>query len=271
MEKKVILITGSTDGIGKEIAYELAQKGHEIIVHGKREKFGQQLVEQLKQETGNQNIHYYNADLSDYNDMRQLSNRLKNNFSKLDVLLHNAGVFMTEKIVLPNGLEKTFMVNHMAVFYLTGLLMDLVKKSSQGRIIVTSSMAHSSSIDFNNLNGEKYWDPYQAYAVSKLANILFTYKLDRKLKTENSSITANCLHPGVISTKLLHAGWGIGGATLKEGAATSVYLATSDEVKNVSGKYFVNKKPQKSAAFSYDQKAQDKLWQISSEWSGLSY
>jgi NAD(P)-dependent dehydrogenase (short-subunit alcohol dehydrogenase family) len=234
-------------------------------MHGKREKEGRRLAEETARRTGNKNIHYYNADLSDFQEIRKLTENIKKDFPKLDVLLNNAGVFMTEKVILPNGLEMTFMVNHMAVFCITNQLIELVKKSENGRIVVTSSMAHSSSIDFNNLNGEKHWDPYNAYAVSKLANILFTYKLDRILKDENSHVTANCLHPGVISTKLLHAGWGIGGASLRQGAATSVFLAVSNEVDGVSGKYFVNKKAQKSAAFSYDHKAQDKLWQISEQ------
>ncbi len=265
MDKKTILVTGSTDGIGKEIAFELAMMGHKVILHGKRENYGKSLTEEIKKKTGNPDLHYINCDLSDFNEITKFTEAIKNSFDKLDVLLNNAGVFMNEKIILSNGLEMTFMVNHMAVFYLTNSLLRLVKQSGKGRIIVTSSMAHSSSIDFNNLNGEKYWDPYNAYAVSKLENILFTYKLDRLLRDENSSVTVNCLHPGVISTKLLHAGWGIGGASVRQGAATSVYLAVSPDVEVVSGKYFVDKKPKKSAAFSYDKKAQDKLWQISEE------
>jgi len=263
--KRTILVTGSTDGIGKEAALELASMGHRVIMHGKRQQAGQKLVEEFKAKTGNPDIYYYNADLTDLQQIKTLAESVKRDFSRLDVLLNNAGVFMNEKIILPNGFEMTHMVNHLAVFALTIQLLDLVKQSSSGRIIVTSSMAHSSSIDFSNLNGEKYWDSYNAYAVSKLENILFTYKLHRNLTAENSHVTANCLHPGVISTKLLHAGWGMGGSSLQQGAATSVYLASSEEINKISGKYFVNKHPQKSAAFSYDHKAQDKLWQISSE------
>ena len=261
--KKTILVTGSTDGIGKQIAFELASGGHQVIMHGKRETHGRKLAEEIIRKTGNKEVHYYNADLSDFNEIHNLVQNIKNDFQKLDVLLNNAGVFMNEKVMLPNGFEMTFMINHLAVFALSLDLLNLVKESPAGRIVVTSSMAQSSSIDFNNLNGEKYWDAYNAYAVSKLENILFTYKLHRRLKSENSVITVNCLHPGVISTKLLHAGWGIGGGSLQQGAATSVYLATSESVDGTSGKYFVNKKPQKSVAFSYDTKAQDKLWQIS--------
>ncbi len=262
--KKTILVTGSTDGIGKEAAFELASMGHRVIMHGKRPDAGQKLADLFKNKTGNPDIYYYNADLSNPVDIKTLANSIENDFPQLDVLLNNAGVFMNEKILLPNGLEMTHMVNHMAVFLLTLRLLDMVKQSPHGRIIITSSMAHSSSIDFGNLNGEKYWDAYNAYAVSKLENLLFGYKLHRNLQSEKSSVTVNCLHPGVISTKLLHAGWGMGGGSLQQGAATSVYLATSEDVSGVSGQYFVNKRPQKSAAFSYDQKAQDKLWQISS-------
>jgi NAD(P)-dependent dehydrogenase (short-subunit alcohol dehydrogenase family) len=263
MEQKIILVTGATDGIGKQVAYDLALMGHKVIVHGKRKNTGHKIVDFIKKETGNEQIFYYNADISNFKDIKQLAEEIKKDFPHLDVLLNNAGVFMNEKVILPNGLEKTFMVNHIAVFCLTNLLLEHIKKSKEGRIIVTSSMAQSSSIDFNNLNGEKYWDPYTAYAVSKLENVLFTYKLNRRLISERSKVSVNCLHPGVISTKLLHAGWGIGGASLKQGAETSVFLAVSEQVKNISGKYFVNKKAQKSVTFSYDTKAQDKLWQIS--------
>ena len=263
--KKTILITGSTDGIGREAALELASMGHRVIMHGKRQQAGQKLADEFKVKTGNPDIFYYNADLTDLESVKGFTRSIQSNFSQLDVLLNNAGVFMNEKVMLHNGFEMTHMVNHLAVFALTLQLLDLVKQSPSGRIIVTSSMAHSASIDFGNLNGEKHWDSYNAYAVSKLENILFTYKLHRNLSAENSHVTANCLHPGVISTKLLHAGWGMGGGSVQQGAATSVYLATSEEVEAVSGKYFVNKRPQRSAAFSYDHKAQDKLWQISSE------
>ena len=261
--KKTILITGSTDGIGKEIAYELAAMNHQVIMHGKREAAGMQLAEEISRKTGNKEVYYYNADLTDFDEIHNLAINIKKDFKKLDVLLNNAGVFMNGRVMLPNGFETTFMVNHLSVFALSLDLLDMVKESPNGRIIVTSSMAQSSGIDFNNLNGEKYWDSYNAYAVSKLENVLFTYKLHRQLSLEKSHVTVNCLHPGVISTKLLHAGWGMGGGSLQQGAATSAYLATSEDVEGVSGKYFVNKKPQKSTAFSYDIKVQNKLWQIS--------
>lgn len=258
---KTILITGSTDGIGKQTAFDLAKKGHEIIVHGKDEHRGNKIVSEIISSSGNSKIHYVNADLSNFADIEVLADEIKHKFPQLDVLINNAGVFETEKIILPNGIEKTFMINHISVFVLTNLILDLLKENSNSRIINVSSMAQASSIDFKNLNGEKYYDSYNAYSVSKLANILFTYKLNSLL--EGSNPTVNCLHPGVISTKLLQTGWGMGGASLSQGAATSVYLADSDDLNEVSGKYFVSLNERKSVAISYDKKVQNRLWEIS--------
>ncbi|VAW29836.1 hypothetical protein MNBD_BACTEROID07-1895 [hydrothermal vent metagenome] len=128
-------------------------------------------------------------------------------------------------------------------------------------MVNVSSMAQSGSIDFDNLNGEKYFDPYNAYAVSKLENILFTYKLAHMLK--NDGVMANCLHPGVIDTKLLHAGWGMGGAGVHQGAQNSIYAAVSPEMEGKTGLYLVSQQPAKSVAISYDKKVQERLWEIS--------
>lgn len=258
---KTILITGSTDGIGKQTAFDLANKGHEIIVHGRDLARGNKIVNDIISSTANSKIHYLNADLSDFSDIKSLAENVKTDFPKLDVLINNAGVFETDKTILANGFEKTFMINHIAVFVLSNLLMDLLKSTENSRIINLSSMAQASSIDFKNLNGEKYYDSYNAYSVSKLANILFTYKLNSLLA--GNYPTVNCLHPGVINTKLLYRGWGMGGASLSQGAATSVYLADSEEPNIVSGKYFVNLIERKSVAISYDKKVQNRLWEIS--------
>ena len=209
----------------------------------------------------NENLKHVYSDLSSFEQIRKMSDCIKKKYNKIDVLINNAGVFENDRIILENGLEQTFMVNHMAVFALTNALLPLLKETKNSRIINVSSMAQSGTMDFDNLNGEKYFDAYNAYAVSKLENVLFTYKLNRILNGKGP--TVNCLHPGVISTKLLHAGWGIGGSSLEQGASTSVFLASSEEVENVSGKYFVNSREQKSSAISYDQKIQDRLWEIS--------
>jgi len=265
---KTILITGSTDGIGMQTAIELAQMGNEVIVHGKNENRGKEVVDNIKRLSNNDAVHYFNADFTDFNEIRKLADAIKSSFPKLDVLINNAGVFENGRIILPNGLEKTFMVNHMATFALTIQLLNILKASDEGRIVNVSSMAQAGTIDFDNLNGEKYYDDYNAYALSKLENVLFTYKLARELK--NTHITSNCLHPGVISTKLLHKGWGSGGASVEEGAKTSVFVATSESLTGKSGLYFVNSAERRSSAISYDKKIQERLWEISLELSKLN-
>ncbi len=265
---KTVLVTGSTDGIGLQTAVELAKKRLRVLMHGKNEEHGKQAVDFVRKSSGNKDIFYFNADLSDFTEVKKLAAEVKNNFPALDILINNAGVFEMNRIILPNGFEKTFMVNYLASFTLTLSLLETLKASDEARIVNVSSMAQAGTIDFDNLNGEKYYDGYNAYAVSKLENVLLTYKLARLLK--GSHITSNCLHPGVISTKLLHAGWGIGGASTSEGARTSIYAATSPELKGKSGLYLVNSHESKSSAISYDRKVQDRLWEISLQLTGLS-
>ena len=265
---KTILVTGSTDGIGRQTALELALMGNEVIVHGKNKDRGREVVDNIKRLSNNDAVHYLNANFTDFNEIQKLADAIKSSFPKLDILINNAGVFENGKNILPNGLEKTFMVNHMAAFALTLQLLDMLKASEEGRIVNVSSMAQASTIDFDNLNGEKYYDDYNAYALSKLENVLFTYKLARQL--DLSGITVNCLHPGVISTKLLHKGWGSGGATLEAGAKTSVFAATSASLTGKHGFYFVNSEERRSSAISYDKKIQERLWEISLELSKLN-
>jgi NAD(P)-dependent dehydrogenase (short-subunit alcohol dehydrogenase family) len=264
---KTALITGSTDGIGQQTALELAKHGYRIIVHGKNNARACEVMDYIKQESGNDDVYYLNANLTELNEVKQLAENIEARFSKLDVLINNAGVIEDRKIILLNGLEKTFMVNYLAHFALTLHLLEVINASDDGRIVNVSSQAQAGTIDFDNLNGEKYYDAYNAYALSKLANVLFTYKLARELTT---TTTINCLHPGVIATKLLHKGWGSGGASLAEGAKTSLFAATDPSLKNESGLYFVNSKTHKSSAISYDRKIQERLWDISLQLTGLT-
>ena len=252
MNTKKILVTGSTDGIGKQTALDLAQIGATMLLHGRNPARGERVVDEIKRATGNDRIEIFIADFSSLNDVRSLAEQVRQKYNTLDVLINNAGVYETRHRTSEDGLELTFAVNHLAPFLLTYLLLDLLKKAAPSRIINVSSIAHASSIDFENLQGEKHYGGYEAYALSKLCNILFTYKLARLL--EGSGVTANCLHPGTISTKLLKAGWGVGGSPVTQGSVTPVYLTTATELGGVTGKYFMDKKQKKSSRISYDQK-----------------
>lgn len=268
MEAKVILVTGSTDGIGKQTAIELARKGYRVIVHGRNIIKSLQAVKEIKIQSNNEDIEIVTADFTNLKAIKEMVREIIRRFERLDVLINNAGVFENEQVILSNGFERTFMVNHLAPFALTVQLMDLIRSTPNSRIVNVSSMAQSESIDFDNLNGEKYFDPYNAYALSKLGNVLFTYKLARLLKESTTKV--NCLHPGVIRTKLLHAGWGVGGNSLQQGAQASVFAATSPQMEGKSGLYFVNQKETRSVAISYDRKIQERLWKVSLALTGVN-
>lgn len=287
MTKRTILITGSTDGIGKETALRLASLDHNIILHGKNEIKLKSTFNFIVSKTGNKNIDYIIADLSEINNINNIIPELKlieKKFGKIDTLYNNAGVFMVNKKVNSKGIEFTFMINYLAVFYITYKLFPLllgsakerIKKKNQkfykSRIINVASMAHADKLDFENLNAEKFYDPYTAYSYSKLEDIMFTYELNDKLveNSFNNLITVNCLHPGVISTKLLHSGWGFGGSSVSEGAKRLVYMLNKD-LENISGKYFYDMKVSEPADFANKKNAREKLWLLSEKYLNIKF
>jgi NAD(P)-dependent dehydrogenase (short-subunit alcohol dehydrogenase family) len=266
---RIILITGSTDGIGKQVALDLAGRGATVLLHGRDAGKAERVRNEIERKTGNNRIQVYSADFSVMAQVRALADRIKMDHSKLDVLINNAGVYMNRKKITADGLEMTFAVNYLSLFILTLELLKLINQSDYKRIINVSSQTHASYIDFQNLQGEKMYSGYSAYALSKLMEIMFTFELAAKLR--ETGIMINCLHPGVISTKLLHAGWSGGGASIKEGAVTPVYLATSPEAGDVSGKYFINKRIFKPAAVAYNEAIRAKLWEVSEQLSGIRF
>ena len=269
IKTKKIFITGSTDGIGKQTALDLAQNGATILLHGRSPARGESVLHEITSTTGNRRIEIFTADLASLKQVRDLAEKIRQKHASLDILINNAGVYETTHKISQDGFERTFAVNHLAPFLLTHLLLDPLRKGGHGRIINVSSMAHASSMDFENLQGEKHYSAYEAYALSKLCNILFTYRLAHKL--EGTGITVNCLHPGVIGTKLLRAGWGMGGSPVTQGSGNLVYLATAPELEGVTGKYFLDKKQKKSSRISYDRKIQKKLWRISERLTGVVF
>ena len=258
---KTILITGATDGIGKATAEHLSAAGHKVIIHSRYAEKGERVVSEIQQKTGNTTLKFVTADLCKLPDIQKMVDKLFSNTKKIDVLINNAGVYRVEKNILQNGMEESFMINYLAHFYLTTKLLPLLKKSLPARIINISSMIHGSDIDFNNLQGDKYFSGSSAYSLSKLCNILFTYKLADKLI--DSRITVNAAHPGVINTKLLIAGWGAVGEDAKYAAERLSYLAINKELQNVTGKYFVNSRQTRSTSISYNKNIQNKLWEVS--------
>jgi len=260
--KKTILLTGATDGIGKQTAFMLAERQDIILIHGKRQNQGNKIKNEIIKKTQNKNVFYFNANFTSFEEIKNLSSKIHKQFSHIDILINNAGIYENKKTILDNGIEKTFMVNHLAPFSLTLQLLDLLQESSKiAHIINVSSMIHANNIDFENLNGEKYYSGDAAYAMTKLCNILFTNELSQMLK--DKKIRVNALHPGVINTKLLSSGWGRFGSTTIEGAKRILYLAYSDKIKYVSGKYFVNDKITKSVPLSDDNTIRKKLWEVS--------
>ena len=256
---KTILLTGATDGIGLQTAGELAKLNIKLILHGKNPDKGNKIIEKLISETGNTNIHYYNVDLSSFKMIEGFTAKINADFNQLDILINNAGIYESNKVILQNGLEKSFMVNYLSSFVLTLQLLPSLKKGKESKIINLSSMVHASNIDFENLNAEKSYSGSDAYSLSKLCNILFTYKLAELLK--NDKVSVNALHPGVINTKLLRAGWGPFGNATIEGAKRIMFLVKMSNF--VTGKYFENDKQIKSAAISYDKNIQNQLWDYS--------
>ncbi len=268
---KVMLVTGSTDGIGKETALELARRGATVILHGKDLGRCQRVLDEAVRATRNRSLGCFAADLASLSEVRKLAEDIIGQYERLDVLINNAGVFMPTRVLSRDGYEMTFAVNHLAPFLLTHLLLDLLKKSAPSRVITVASVAHQrAKLDLDNLQGEKHFTGYGAYALSKLGNILFTYELAERL--QGSGVTAFCLHPGSIGTKLLREGCGgMSGGTVKQGADTPVYLASaSGEVDAMSGKYFFQRKVDRPTPMAEDTSLRRRFWDASARLCGLA-
>jgi NAD(P)-dependent dehydrogenase (short-subunit alcohol dehydrogenase family) len=276
MTGKIILITGASSGIGLATALSLAEKGAELILVARSEKKLKEACELIKTKTGNTNMKYYIADFSSQRSIRSLAVQVKNDYQKIDVLINNAGGAFPAFKLNADGLEMTIGTNHFAYFLLTNLLLDLIKRSDYARIVNVASGAHyQGKIDFESFTKDKGYFILKAYAQSKLANVLFTAALAEQLK--DTPVTVNCLHPGVVRTDIGNKGtqwygklfWtlmsGLIGISAASGAKTSVYLASSDEVNGVSGRYYEKCKEKDPAPLAKDKDLQRELWQVSEQ------
>jgi len=274
MNGKVCLVTGATDGIGKVSARVLAEKGAKVIIVGRNPEKSATVLAELKSSSGNKNIDLLMADLAVMQEVRDLAEQVISHYDRLDILLNNAGGYFAKHELTSDGLERTFALNHMSYFLLTNKLMELLKSSAPARIVNVSSDAHYGiDMEFENLNGEQEYKAWKAYQKSKLANVLFTYELLKKVPAD---ITVNCLHPGFVATNFGHNIGGFFGPVLKiaqrisaidpeEGAKTSIFLCSAPEVKGVSGKYFYKCQPKTSSRESRNMDTGKRLWQISSD------
>ncbi|QFY43968.1 SDR family oxidoreductase [Candidatus Methylospira mobilis] len=279
MKDKICLVTGATAGIGKETALGLAKLGAHVAIAGRDEARTRATAAWLARESANNRVDFFVADCSSLADVRRLGGEVRRKYPKLDVLLNNAGALFMERELTVDGFERTWALNHLAYVLLTHELLPSLKASESARIVNVASIAHRSAVlDFDNLQGEKSYGGMPNYRLSKLANVMFTNALARRLK--DSGVTVNSLHPGVVSTNFgqNNKGW------LKllirlirpffisaeEGAKTSIHLASSKDVEGVSGQYFSNCRQAPSSALSLDEAKQETLWEISLQQAGLS-
>jgi NAD(P)-dependent dehydrogenase (short-subunit alcohol dehydrogenase family) len=274
MNGKICLVTGGTNGIGKATAQALAQMGATVVIVGRNALKTTQLVEEIRAASGNKNVDSLLADLSSQQAARRLADEFKSKYSHLHVLLNNAGGFFMRRQLSVDGIEMTFALNHLASFLLTDLLLDTIKASAPARIINVSSGAHTSGkIEFDNLQGERDYRP-RTYDNSKLANILFTVELARRL--EGTGVTVNALHPGFVATgfaknngKVIAALIGLLAPLVarspEKGAETSIYLASSPSVESITGEYFYDSHVISAAPQATDMMVARKLWEVSAE------
>lgn len=275
---KICMVTGATGGIGAVTARELSRQGATVIIVGRNAQKCANVAAQIQQLSGNPNVEFMVADLSAQDQIRQLVAQFKQKYNRLDVLINNAGGLFVQRQVSADGIEMTLALNHLSYFLLTNLLLDTLKASA-ARIINVASAAHSGEINFADLQGEQKYSGFAAYRQSKLANILFTYELARRMA--GTGVTANTLHPGFVASGFAtNNGWfwdkiyrylaRLIAISPEEGARTSLYLATSPDVADVTGQYFIKQKAAASSKASYDEATAKQLWQTSEALTGLA-
>ena len=270
MQHKNIIITGATDGIGLAAAKSIAKKGYHVSLVGRNSEKGKKALEAIIEHSGNENLDFFECDLSLVANVKDLADRIKQKHSKIDVLLNNAGGANKTKQITPEGLEKTFATNQMNYFVFSTELLNILSESNDGRIVNVASNAHiGAEVDYENINSEKSFSAWTSYCVSKLMNIMFTYQLS----SMQDRVSVNVLHPGFVDTNiagnegnlikyLVKFGAKMFARTVDNGADSSIYLSTSDEVKGVSGKYFFKCREIKSSRASYNQEDWKKVWDL---------
>jgi NAD(P)-dependent dehydrogenase (short-subunit alcohol dehydrogenase family) len=277
MRGKTCIVTGASAGIGKSTARALAARGANVVLVCRDRLRGDIAMREVASQ-GSGTVKLFIADLSSQRDIRRVAREILDAHPRIDVLVNNAGGIFGQRQITADGLELTFALNHLAYFLLTSLLLERIVASAPARIINVSSGAHQlGRLDWNNLQGESSYSPLRVYGLSKLANILFTYELARRLA--GTGVTVNCMHPGGVATNfgatapgLIKRFFGLFRPLLRtpeQGADTIVWLATARELEGVTGKYFHDRKDTRSSKISYDEQAARRLWIESARMVGL--
>ncbi len=276
---KIALVTGANSGLGKAAALELAKRKIQVLIVCRNKNGGLKTLQEIQTESGNPHVSLYIADLSCQKSIHQLADQVCREWSKLDILIHAAGVLQPERTLSPDGLEITFATNHLAPFLLTQKLLPLLKSAPSARILTFTSRAEElGNIDFDDLQMKINYGAIRSYSQSKLANILFTYELARKL--EKTKITANCIHPGLVDTNLSRhlpailrpVIWVLRPfmSSPTKAIQTTIRLALDPQYENVTGKYFICDSEGKSSARSHDPILAQRLWKICEELTKLN-
>ena len=280
MQGKQAIVTGATNGIGEITALELARAGAGVTIVSRNEEKCRAVVDRIRAATQNEHVEYIVADLSSIEAARAAAARYAAAHDRLDVLVNNAGAVFSKRLESVDGIEMSVALNHVGVFVFTNALLELLKSTAAAhpewgaRVVTVSSGAHRSGMHWQDIQWQKSYSGFRAYGQSKAMNILFSNALARRL--EGSGVTSNALHPGVVRTGFgqEHGGWlkpflpliGWFSLSPEQGAETSIYLATSDAVAGVTGKYFEKSRPAQPIAEMNDPAAQDRLWALTEEW-----
>lgn len=278
---KIVVVTGANSGVGFETASQLATLGAEIVLVCRNEVRGSAAAQHVAEAATGPKPTLLIADLLSQSSIHALSSDLRRKFDRIDVLINNAGAMFATRELSVDGIEKTWALNHLAPFLLTNLILDRLKAAPRARVVTVSSESHSGSLDFDNLQGERMYNFFGAYNRSKLGNILFTYELARRLR--GTRVTATAVSPGPTRTTFGSEMGGPPGLLLRiimripfllnhaaTGARTSVYAASSPELDEVSGRFFLKERARRTRSITYDVEVARKLWRVSEEMCGLS-
>jgi NAD(P)-dependent dehydrogenase (short-subunit alcohol dehydrogenase family) len=269
MNTKVYVVTGVTSGLGKAIAHELAKTGETVVMVARDPDRGEKVVKEISASTQNSNLDLQLCDLANLSSVRNLATIIMSRYDHIDALINNAGIYKKDRKTTVDGFETMFATNHLGPFLLTYLLMERIMASGSARIINITAPA-TNQLNFDDLQNEKNFNSLNTFGMTKMANLLFTFELARRM--ENTGVTVNAVHPGLVRSSLMKEAFaplrlltGLFSASPTRAAQEIVRLATSPDLENVSGKFFHNGKEIEPAAYALDQNIQQKLWEISEQ------